>query len=194
MRRLALLAAALAAAGCGGSQEQPRGGAAYPAWLGGEFSDGTLAFRYPSSWTRGSSDRFGTTLSDNRSRNPAFVGVRYLDDVSSSREQLAAFAGRTLRPPDGRGLTLLYTQTVLLGGRPGVEATFMWATRATTPIGPTMRTFAVDLRGGRTAFIVLAAERRRLHGAHFGWVRKTLHWTDAPRRNRPPGGRHINEP
>lgn len=192
--RLALLGIALVTAGCGGGTERSAGGPTYPAWLDREFSDGTVAFRYPSWWKPGSSERFGSILSDRRSGNPAFVGVRYLDDVPSSREQLAGFAGRVLRPPDGRGLTLLYTQTALVGGRRSIETAFMWATRTRTPIGPMMRTFAVELRGGRTAFLVFAAERPRVQGGVFGWIRKTIRWTDLPRLDSPRGGRYVSEP
>lgn len=180
MRALLLLAAVLVVAGCGGSSgDRPSPGSAPPAWLDGEFEDGTVSFRYPGWWERSSSKRFGTLLSDNRSRHPAFVAIRYFDDVPLAREEYAAFAGRTLRPPDGRGLTLLYTQSTRLGGLRGIEATFMWATRTTTPIGPTMRTLAVGLPSGQTAFLVFAAERPQLHGGSFGWIRKTLRWSEA---------------
>lgn len=180
MRVLVLLAAVLVMAGCGGSAgDRPSPRSEPPAWLGGEFDDGTVSFRYPVWWERSSSKRFGTLLSDNRSRHPAFVAIRYFDDVPLAREEYAAFAGRTLRPPEGRGLTLLYTQSTRLGRLRGIEATFMWATRTTTPIGPTMRTLAVELPSGRTAFLVFAAERPQLHGGSFGWIRKTLRWTDA---------------
>ncbi|MEX2210358.1 MAG: hypothetical protein WD689_01145 [Gaiellaceae bacterium] len=50
-----------------------------PAWLGGEYADGTLEFRFPSWWSRSTSERWGERLSDERSHHPAFVSVRYLD-------------------------------------------------------------------------------------------------------------------
>jgi hypothetical protein len=177
VRRLVLLAAVVVVAGCGGSAgDRPGPGFEPPAWLDGEFEDGTVSFRYPGWWERSSSKRFGTMLSDNRSRHPAFVAIRYFDDVPLGRKEYAAFAGRTLRPPKGRGLTLLYTQSARLGRLRGIEATFMWATRTRTPIGPTMRTLAVELPSGQTAFLVFAAERPLLHGGSFGWIRKTLRW------------------
>ncbi|MEX0675306.1 MAG: hypothetical protein WD067_11065 [Gaiellaceae bacterium] len=179
MRALVLLAAVLAVAGCaGGAAEPPTSEPEVPAWVSGEFDDGTVSFRYPGWWEQSSSKRFGTLLSDNRSAHPAFVAIRYFDGVPQSREDYAAFAGRTLRPPEGRGLTLLYTQSTRLGRLRGLEATFMWATRTTTPIGPTMRTLAVELPSGQTAFLVFAAERPKFHGGSFGWIRKTLRWND----------------
>ena len=196
MRRLALLGAVLVLAACGGGGgDTPRSAFQAPAWLSGEFDDGTVSFRYPAWWTRSSSKRFGTLLSDNRSRHPAFVGIRYFEDVPSAREGYASFAGRTLRPPDGQGLTLLYTQTTHLGQLRGIEATFMWATRSTTPVGPTMRTLAVELPSGRTAFLVFAAERPAFHGGMFAWIRKTLRWRDAAGGDaaQVPGGRYVGE-
>lgn len=128
-------------------------------------------------------------MTDNVSPHPAFVSLRYFKrevPVSDS----AAFSARTIRPPSGRGLTLLYTQSALVGGRRGREAAFVWATRASTPVGPTMRTFLVPLRDGRTALLVLAAERPRFHGGVFRWVRESLRWTTDPARPlRQPGGR-----
>lgn len=179
MRPLVLLTAVLAAAGCAGTAATPpTSELEVPAWVSGEFDDGTVSFRYPGWWVRRSSKRFGTMLSDNRSRHPAFVSIRYFDHVPQSREEYAAFAGRTLRPPEGRGLTLLYTQSTRLGRLRGVEATFIWATRTTTPVGPRMRTLAVALPSGQTAFLVFAAERPQFHGGSFGWIRKTLRWSD----------------
>jgi hypothetical protein len=179
VRALVLLATVLVVAGCGGGSPDPAGPVSKPpAWVDGQFDDGRVSFRYPGWWERSSSKRFGTMLSDNRSRHPAFVAIRYFDDVPQEREEYAAFASRTLRPPEGRGLTLLYTQSTRLGRLRGIEATFVWATRTTTPSGPTMRTLAVELPTGQTAFLVFAAERPRLHGGPFGWIRKTLRWTD----------------
>ena len=178
MRALVLLAV-LVAAGCGGgSADRASPVSNPPAWVNGEFDDGTVSFRYPGWWEQSSSQRYGTMLSDNQSRHPAFVAIRYFDDVPLGREQYTAFAGRTLRPPAGRGLTHLYTQSTWLGGLRGIEATFMWATRGTTPIGPTFRTLAFELASGRTAFLVFAAERPKFHGGSFGWVRKTVRWNE----------------
>ncbi|HUP33613.1 MAG TPA: hypothetical protein VM184_11305 [Gaiellaceae bacterium] len=182
MSRLPLLLATLFAAGCAGAAE-PEAERAPPSWLEGEFDDGTIAFRHPGSWRRSSSRTFGTVLSDTRSRHPAFVSVRYLDDaLPPTSDEYADLAGRTLRPPEGFGLTLVYTQTAYLGDVRGYEATFLWATREGTPAGPTMRTFAAELASGRVAFIVLAAERPRLHAGVFGWIRKTMSVAGTPGR------------
>ena len=182
---------ALVATGCAGAERpdeqpaaEPRAAASTPpAWLGGEYADGTLEFRFPSWWTRSTSETWGQLLSDGRSRHPAFISVRYLErGLPDSHEGFARLAGRTLRPPAGRGLTLLYTQTTYLGQRRGFEATFVWQTRATTPLGPV-----------RSAFVVLAADRPPLHAGVFGWVRKTIRWSVAPSRAAgaviPPRGR-----
>jgi hypothetical protein len=77
----------------------------------------------------------------------------------------------------------------------------MWQMLGRTPIGPTFRTFVVELPSGRTAFLVFAAQQPRFHGGVFGWIRKTIHWTDRPRRaagpvierqRRPPRGLYIS--
>ena len=197
MARIALLAAAVAVAGCtsgADSRNEPGAPATrVPPSLDGVYRDGTIEFRYPASWKRSSSRTFGALVLDNVSPHPAFVSVRYFDREARVSDA-AAFAARTIRPPSGRGLTLLYTQTAFLGGRRGREVAFIWSTRESTPLGPTMRTFVVPLRDGRTAFLVLAAERPRFHGGVFRWVRETLRWTVAPAPPfRRPSGRIPNE-
>ena len=193
MARIALLAAVVAVAGCtsgAGSQDEPEPSATQvPASLDAVYVDGTIEFRYPASWKRSSSPTFGAFVLDNVSPHPAFVSVRYFaDEVPVGNA--AALSARTIRPPSGRGLTLLYTQTAFLGGRRGREVAFIWSTRESTPLGPTMRTFVVPLRDGRTALLVFAAERPRFHGGVFRWVRETLRWTAAPAPLlRRPGGR-----
>ncbi|MBD0338218.1 MAG: hypothetical protein ICV67_02920 [Thermoleophilia bacterium] len=195
MSRLAPLLVALAAAGCAGDREpreaanarqattEPTAEATVPVWLDGRYADGTLEFRYPGWWKRTNSETWAQLLSDNRSRHPAFISVRYLDrPLPVTGSEFGRLAGRTLRPPHGRGLTLLYTQTTRLGDVRGLEATFVWQTRATTPLGPTMRAFGVELPGGGSALVVFAAERPQLHAGAFGWVRKTVRWTHSPRR------------
>jgi len=164
-----------------------------PPWLDGRFADGTIEFRYPQQWKRSSSNTFGELVVDNVSPHPAFVAVRYFEGSAVGSDP-ATFVARTIRPPAGRGLTLLYTQTALLANRRGREVAFVWATLETTPVGPTMRTFVVPLRDGRTALLILAAERPRFHGAALRWVRETLRWTAAPTPPlRRPSGRIPNE-
>lgn len=190
VRRLPLIALALATGGCAGAERETQSPPAsrpavstVPSWLDGRYSDGTLEFRVPSWWKRSTSETWGQLLSDQRSHHPAFVSVRYLErSLPETREEFSRLAARTLRPPAGRGLTLLYTQTVHLGQRRGVEATFVWQSRSTTPIGPTIRTFGVELAADRSALLVFAAERPPLHAGVFAWVRKTIRWTDGPRR------------
>jgi hypothetical protein len=206
MRSVALLALALVVAGCSGGGREPSepasdGARPAPAWLDAEFADGTISFRYPDSWERSKSEKYGTLLSDNRSLAPAFVSVRYFSPRALAADaNVGERAGRILRPR-GRGLTLLYTQTARLGGLRGVEATFVWQLRSDTPLGPTFRTFVVELPSGRTAFLVFAAQAPRFHGAAFGWIRKTIRWTDVPgraagavieRQRRPPRGWYIS--
>ena len=198
MRAAAVLAVALVSAGCGGEDARidPTAldaRAVYPAWLDGEYADGKLRLRYPDWWRQGSSDTLGRLLSDNRSRHPAFVSVRYLEAPPSNGAAYAELAARTLRPPRGRGLTLLYVQAAWLGGRRGVEATFVWQTKADAPAGPRFRTFGVPLPSRRVAFLVFAAERPRLHAGAFGWILRSIRW-DGPAIDRIPGGRHVNEP
>lgn len=192
MRLLGLLAVLVVAGCAGGSavpEAEPPAAApvrqAPPSWLGGRFADDALEFRYPTGWKRTTSERWGELLSDNRSRHPAFVSVRYLDE--SLPETLDAYAGlaaATLRPPDGAGLTLLYTQTAYLGSRRAYEATFVWQTRASTPLGPRMRTIAAELRSGHSVFVVLAAERPVLHAGAFRWILATLELRPQPARVR----------
>jgi hypothetical protein len=154
-----------------------------PPWLDAGYADGTLTFRYPSWWKKSSLAKYGRLLADNRSRHPAFVSVRYFPSASlPGGGDAAERAARILRPPDGDGLTLLYTQPARLGGRRGKEAAFMWQRDPDTPIGPTFRTFVVALPSGQTAFLVFAAERPRLHGGVFGWIRKTIRWSDVRAR------------
>jgi hypothetical protein len=193
MPRLPILLVALIGAGCAATErdagrtepagEVRRAGPVVPAWLGNEFADGTVRFRYPNWWKRSTSTRWGALLSDNRSRHPAFVSIQYLDDrLPETIEQFARLAARELRPPAGRGLTLLYTQPARIGEVRGFEAAFAWQARTATPLGPTLRTFGIEPASGRSAFIVFAAERPSFHGGVFGWIRKTMRWTESPRR------------
>lgn len=195
MTRIAFLAA-VAAAGCTSSTPERDGSAderVPPPWLDGVYADANVQFRYPGIWTRGSSATFGALVSDKVSPHPAFVSVRYFTAATPLRDP-AEFVARTIRPPAGRGLTLLYTQSAFVGGRRAREVAFIWSTRNDTPLGPTMRTFVVPLRGGRTALVVLAAERPRLHGGAFRWVRETLQWTSGLRTPfRRPSGRVPSE-
>src|SRR5918994_2948226 len=119
MKRLVLLAAVTAITGCAGEtsparEEAPAAGAREPPpGLDGRFADGTLEFRYPQRWKRSSSKTFGELVTDNVSPHPAFVSVRYFDGPVAAHDS-ATFVARTIRPPAGRGLTLLYRQTALL--------------------------------------------------------------------------------
>jgi hypothetical protein len=149
-----------------------------PAFLSQRYDDGTLSLRYPRGWIRNRTERFGRVLSDNKSPHPAFLGIRYLPRRTyAGAVEFAQVAARQLRPPDGRHLTHLYTQTALVGGLRGIEAAFMWAYYVGgAPLGPTMRVVGVELPSGRVAFLVFAAERPRLHAGQFSWIRKTIHW------------------
>lgn len=199
MARLALLTLALVLAGCsGGGDDDGPGTRVAPAWLDGDYADANLAFSYPGWWEERDSDKYGTLLTDKRSRHPAFVSVRYfaagtlpVDDTVTAR------TARILRPPDGAGLTHLYTQTAYLGRFRGIESAFMWQTRARTPVGPTFRTFALELPSGETALLVFAAERPRFHSGMFAWIRETIRWAAAEpvtgRDARPARGRYVNE-
>lgn len=186
--RLALALAALLA-GCSGSADQTSAPPARepPAFLEQRFDDGTISLRYPTGWYRDRSDTFGVVLGDSQGRHPAFVSIRYVEPAGVRFAELAA---RTIRPPDGRGLTLLYTQSAILGGRRAREATFMWQTQSDTPIGPLFRVFGVPL-GERIAVVVFAAERPPVHNGAFRWIRETLTWrSPALRRS---GGRYSIE-
>lgn len=182
-----MFTAALALAGCaGGAPESAR---EPPPWLDGVYRDGTVQFGYPATWKVSGSSTFGGLVVDNVSAHPAFVSVRYLERDTTGADPVELVA-RTIRPPEGQGLTLLYSQAAFVGGRASREAAFVWATRSDTPVGPTFRTFLTPLGDGRLALLVLAAERPRLHGGVFRWVRETLRW-EAPVRpgGRIPGGR-----
>ena len=206
MGRISLLAVLFALAGCAGGSASNEAAVTTtrepPAWLDADFRDGTVAFSYPGWWQESRSDKYGTLLSDKRSRSPGFVSIRYFDAGELPvGDDLAERAARILRPPTGAGLTFLYRQTAYLGRFRAVEATFMWQTVSRTPIGPTFRTFAVGLPSGRTAFLVFAAERPRLHSSMFAWVRETIRWDDEPapaagassERREPGRGRYVNE-
>jgi hypothetical protein len=194
MRLFALIVAALVATGCTlrDSDEEPERPAAdrpAPEWLDATYTDGTVRFDYPGRWKVSSSATFGGLVLDNVSQHPAFISVRYLPRGEATGDP-ADLVARTIRPPEGQGLTLLYSQTAYVGGTRSREVGFMWSTRSETPVGPTLRTFVTPLADGRTALLVFATERPRQHGGVFRWVRETLRW-DAPVRSsaRPPGGR-----
>lgn len=149
-----------------------------PSWLSETFSDGTISLRYPAGWSVGRAAPFGTVISDTQSRHPAFVSIAYLPSRDyRTRAEFAQLATRFLRPPDGRGTTLLYSQTARAGGRRGYEAAVMWAYGANSPLGPTMRVLGFELDSGEVALLVFAAERPRLHRGAFAWVKKTISWS-----------------
>lgn len=181
MRRgLALLATAFlsACAGSGGDERPPAREPSFPTFLSQRYSDGEVVLRYPRAWRRSTLDSLGTVFSDRESRHPAFVALAYRPrrDYTSAAE-FARLAGRLVRPPDGRGLTLLYTQTARLGGRRGIEAAFVIATRSDTPLGPRASVYGIELASGQVAVFTFAAERLRLHAGTFGWIRKSIVWT-----------------
>jgi len=152
-----------------------------PSFLSQTYDDGTIALRYPRGWIVNRTERFGVVLSDNKSAHPAFLGIQYLPRRTyGGGSEFADVAGRVLRPPDGRHLTLLYTQAAVVGGLRGTEAAFMWAYyTGGSPLGPTMRVVGTELPSGRVAILVFAAERPRLHNGQFSWIKKTIRWADA---------------
>lgn len=151
-----------------------------PAWLNQTFTDGTVTIRYPEGWIRNTTQRFGRVLSDNKSLTAAFVAVQYLPRREwSDHSEFADLAARILRPPDGKGTTLFYTQAAQIGGRRGVEASIIWATSDRVPVGPTMRVFGIPLESGRVAVIIFAAESPSRHALRFGWIKKKIVWNEA---------------
>jgi hypothetical protein len=149
----------------------------WPAWLSEVSTDGTIAFRYPRGWIENETRTFGHVLSDNKSPTAAFVGVRYLprrtwDDPA----EYARVVTRTLRPPRGRGTTILRTQAANLGNCRGVEVAVMWQVRLASPLGPTMRVFGIELDSGEVALVTFAAEKPSYHNVFFAWVKESIAW------------------
>ena len=116
---------------------------------------------------------------------PAWLDAEFSDGRVSFR--YPGWWERSISPRFG---TLLYLQTVYLGEVRGFEATFVWQSRTTTPLGPTMRTLGAELPSGEAVFIVLAAERPKFHSGAFGWVLKTLSVDGTRTRG---GGRVVND-
>jgi hypothetical protein len=149
----------------------------WPSWLSERYMDGTIAFRYPRGWIENETRTFGHVLSDNKSPTAAFVGVRYLprrtwDDPGA----YARVVTRTLRPPRGRGTTILRTQAARLGDRRGLEVAIMWQVSLSSPLGPTMRVFGIELDSGEVALVTFAAEKLSYHSMVFAWVKESIAW------------------
>ena len=170
----------LLGAGCalGGEQEAtPPAGEYFPSWIDGTYEDARLTLQYPSDWGRSRSDRFGDLLNDNTERTAAFIGVQYLPRrAHRSHAEFADVAAAILRPPEGKGTTLEYTQAARIGGRPGVEASIIWAADEDDPRGPTMRVYGIELDSGELAVIIFAAENQTAHAAEFAWIRRSITW------------------
>lgn len=178
--RALLALVALLAAGCSLGSERaskPPVEEYFPSWIDETHADGRMTLRYPSDWGQGRSDRFGALLNDNTERTAAFIGVQYLPRREyGSHAEFADLAAAILRPPRGEGTTLAYTQTARIGGRPGVEASIIWAANQDDPLGPTMRVYGVELESGEVAIIIFAAENQTAHAAEFGWIRRSITW------------------
>lgn len=181
MARALLALLVLLAVGCSGGAADREAATApedhAPPWLNQTFTDGTITIRYPEGWIRNTTKRFGRVLSDNKSITAAFVGVQYLPRREwDDHRQFADLAARILRPPDGKGTTLFYTQAARIGGRHGVEASIIWATSGRIPLGPTMRVFGIPLDSGEVAIIIFGAESPSRHAHPFAWIKKKIAW------------------
>jgi hypothetical protein len=180
IRALVLLLLVLATAGCAGeaTTRAPQDEAEFfPSWLSEQYVDGTISIRYPKGWIENETKRFGHVLSDNKSFTAAFVGIQYLPRREwKTHGDFGQLAIRILRPPDGRGTTIHYTQAAKLGERHGVEAAVIWATDERRPLGPTMRVFGIELPSGKVAVVIFAGENRSAHALRFAWIKKSIAW------------------
>ena len=52
----------------------------------------------------------------------------------------------------------------------------MWQVVPFSPLGPTMRVFAIELESGEVALITFAAEKPTYHSVFFAWVKKSIAW------------------
>lgn len=181
--RVLLVLAVITAAGCSlGGDKRPSPNPepfVFPAWLNATYTDGRITIRYPADWTRGRSERFGEYVDDATERTAAFVAVQYLPRREyESHAEFADLAARILRPPNGRGTTLEYTQAARIGDRAGIEASIIWAAEEDSPIGPTMRVYGIELDSGDVAILVFAAENQTNHAAEFGWIKRSITWNE----------------
>lgn len=180
IRALVLLLLVIATAGCtGGASERATESEDefFPFWLSERYTDGTISVRYPRGWIQNDTQRFGHVLSDNKSFTAAFVGIQYLPRREwKTHDDFGQLAIRILRPPDGRGTTIHYTQAAKLGERHGAEAAIIWATDESRPLGPTMRVFGIELQSGKVAIVIFAAENRTAHALRFAWIKKSIAW------------------
>src|SRR5918996_2757175 len=125
----------------GGDDQPPPPAEAFrfPSWLDQTYTDGRITIRYPSDWTRGSSDRFGEYVDDATKITAALDGIRYLPRREyASHAEFADLAAKLLRPPNGRGTTLEYTQAARIGGRPGVDSSSISPADEDRPLAPKM--------------------------------------------------------
>lgn len=175
-----LFVAVLPLAGCspGADEQQPPASEPFlPAWLNANYTDGKINIRYPSDWTRGRS-RFGEYLNDATKTTAAFVSVQYLPRREyESHAEFADLAAKILRPPSGRGTTLVYTQAARVGGRLGIEAAIVYGLLP-SGAGPTMRVFGIELGSGEVAILIFAAERQTVHATEFAWIKRSITWED----------------
>lgn len=148
-----------------------------PEWLSERYEDGTVAIRYPEGWIENDTDAFGHVLSDNKSQHPAFVGIRYLPERTyADQEEFAQAAVRALRPPDGVGTSIVYTQAAVIGDRRGTEVAIIWQV-GSAPVGPLMRVYGIELESGEVALLTFAAERHDEHQLRFAWIKREIRWT-----------------
>jgi hypothetical protein len=159
-----------------------------PSHLDQVYQDGRIAVRYPKSWTRSSSDRFGVVLGDNSGRHSGFVSIRYVSGRElPPQDRFADFAAIEIRP--GGRLLPLYTQAARVDGIRGFEAAFIWPMAGTR--GPLFRAYGFDRGTHGVAFIVFASENPETHATDFGWVKRAIVWMREPRNEGPrarPGG------
>lgn len=176
--RLAVLAGLSLAlvAGCSSTaNEQARTGA--PGSLNQTYTDGTIEIRYPEGWIENRTNLFGHVLSDNKSTTAAFVGIRYLPKRTwAGASDFVEVARRTLRPPDGALIRILYVQAARIDRRKGFEVGLVWLLSADAQSGPRMRVFGVELESGRVALLTFAAEDLERHALRFGWIKRQIRW------------------
>jgi hypothetical protein len=73
---------------------------------------------------------------------------------------------RTLRPPRGRGTTILRTQAARLGERRGVEAAIMWQVVPFSPLG--LGAIVYNNADGSEGLVLIGGDNPVAQGRAFG--------------------------